>query len=142
MPSKRIPLEVRFWAKVDKTPTCWFWTGAINGHGYGHIKIDGRMLGAHRVSYELAGRSIPEGLTLDHLCRVRHCVNPAHLEPVTRGVNSLRGVGPLAQKARQTHCLRGHEFTPENTYVWKTGRICRACRQEYSREYYRRRKAG
>lgn len=142
MPTHRIPLEIRFWAKVDKTPTCWLWTGAINGNGYGHIKIDGRMLGAHRVSYELAGRSIPAGLDIDHLCRVHRCVNPAHLEPVTRRVNSLRGVGPLAQKARQTHCLRGHEFTPENTYVWKTTRICRACRQEYSREYYRRREAG
>lgn len=80
---------------------------------------------------------IPAGLTLDHLCRVRACVNPAHLEPVTLAENKRRGESPAARKARQTHCMRGHEFTPENTIRRKdrrgrgilTGRECRVCRK-------------
>lgn len=138
MPARKVPLSIRFWQKVDKRPDgCWLWTGAVNGHGYGHIKIDGRMIPAHRVAYEMSGKAIPEGLDLDHLCRVRTCVRPAHLEPVTRRVNGLRGTSPLAAFARQTHCKRGHEFTPENTYEWRTSRICRTCRREHARNAYR-----
>jgi hypothetical protein len=80
------------------------------------------------VAYELAIGPIPEGLTIDHLCRNRGCVNPAHLEAVTNRTNLLRGDGIAALNARKTHCKRGHEFTPENTYVWREGtRACRAC---------------
>lgn len=96
----------------------------------------------HRVSLELAGRPIPEGLVTDHLCRVRRCFNPDHLEAVTRQENTLRSpVAIAALNAAKTHCVHGHEFSPENTYVYQenpTGaprRRCRTCRAEYLRRY-------
>ncbi len=107
----------RFWAKVNKTRTCWLWTGATTGpkHNYGHCWFDRRYQGAHRVSYQLLVGPIPSGLDIDHLCRVRLCVNPAHLEAVTRRENLLRGNTIIARCAAVTHCPRGHEYTPENT---------------------------
>lgn len=118
----------RFWARIDKDGPggCWHWRGTIAGDGYGVLLR--RQRKAHRVAYELAVGPIPEGLTLDHLCRVRHCVNPAHLEPCTRRENTLRAPG-LAWKLRaaQTHCKRGHEFTPENTLRDTGRRKCRTC---------------
>ena len=89
------PISARFWAKVDKTETCWLWTGGQSA-GYGRFGFKGRPnLGAHRFAYELLVGPIPPGLDLDHLCRVRNCVNPDHLEPVTRRENLLlRGGGP------------------------------------------------
>lgn len=107
---------------------CWLWTGALNGHGYGVIKTN-KERRVHRFVYETLVGPVPEGLELDHLCRVRRCCNPTHLEPVTHAENVLRGVSPMAQQARQTHCIRGHEFTPENTYLRpdRFGRQCRTC---------------
>lgn len=86
------------------------------------------MLSAHRVAYELTRGPIPAGMEIDHLCRVRSCVNPDHLEAVTRGENLRRGRG---KTGAQTHCKRGHELTPENTYryVNRRGYVCRHCRQ-------------
>lgn len=75
---------------VDKTDDCWLWTGTINRKGYGQFKINYRYYVAHRVSFELAGGVIGDGLQVDHLCYVRHCVNPAHLEPVTPSENMRR----------------------------------------------------
>jgi len=100
-----------------------------NAAGYGMFKIRGRTEKAHRVAYYCSHGPIPEGLVLDHLCRNRGCVNPSHLEPVTNWENVLRGVNFVAGLARQTHCKRGHEFTPENTATHTvTGcRVCRAC---------------
>lgn len=123
--------EGRFWSSVNKTETCWLWTGPLDVGGYAKMFADGRQVKAHRYAYELLVGPIPEGLQLDHLCRVRHCVRaPDHLEPVTARENVRRGVAPPARQAAQTHCLRGHEFTPENTYVEKSGkRKCKACRQ-------------
>lgn len=89
------PLEARFWPKVNKTDSCWLWTGAKTGAGYGMIREvghGGKMLMAHRVAYELLVGPIPEGLFLDHLCRTPLCVNPAHLEPVTCRENMRRGL--------------------------------------------------
>lgn len=89
--------EERFWANVIKGPTCWEWTGAQVGRAnekYGHT----RMGMAHRVAYELLVGPIPKGLVLDHLCRNRLCVNPAHLEPVTQRTNILRGNGACARR--------------------------------------------
>jgi hypothetical protein len=104
------------------------WTGAIDAGGYGRINVEGQSAYAHRVSYELHVGAIPAGLTLDHLCRNTPCCNPAHLEPVTQGENTLRGESPWAKRKRQTHCVNGHEFTPENTYIRREGwRQCIAC---------------
>lgn len=131
--------------EVDESG-CWLWRSKINQAGYGMIwgGIElGRELRAHRVAYELHVGPIPDGLTIDHLCRVRHCVNPDHLQAVTRGTNVLRGASGPAANARKTHCKRGHEFTPENTYVTKAGyRNCRACMAMWQRELRRGRSAG
>jgi|GEM_PF-1714746 len=126
------PVLERFWAKVDRRgpDECWPWTSTRNDQGYGMFSLPGHQhIYAHRFAYELLVGPIPEGLTLDHLCRVRHCVNPAHLEPVTNRENSLRGESQAAQQARQTHCLRGHPFDEANTYRRpdNDARQCRAC---------------
>jgi hypothetical protein len=120
---------------------CWEWGGERNENGYGRTHRGGRYIGAHRAVYELLVGPIPEGLVLDHLCRNPPCVNPAHLEPVTNKTNILRGVGVGAVNAQKTHCIRGHEFTPENIRWiapnWPGGaerRACRTCRREKNRE--------
>lgn len=99
----------RFWAKVDKTDTCWLWTGTTV-NGYGQMRVADRKVYTHRFGYELLIGPIPEGLQIDHLCRVRHCVNPAHLEPVTAQENSLRSNNLAAANSRKTHCPRGHSY--------------------------------
>lgn len=134
---------VRFWAKVDRrgADECWLWNGPRNSEGYGTFYVDGRVPGAHRYAYEQTIGPIPPGLQLDHLCRNTSCVNPSHLEPVTGRENILRGQGVAARNARKTHCKRGHEFTPENTYIFPNGRWrqCRTCMREV---YAPRRKAA
>lgn len=133
MPPQRRPLEERFWPKVDRRgdDECWPWTGAKTSAGYGHIARGGEGGGtvlAHRVSYELARGPIPDGLVLDHLCRRRDCVNPAHLEPVTFGENCMRGTGIAPQNAARTECRNGHPLTPDNVRIAPNGhRVCRAC---------------
>lgn len=124
----------RFWAKVEKTDECWIWTAARISSGYGCFYLDGSKL-AHRVSYELCVGQIPDGLVIDHLCRNKLCVNPAHLEAVTQRTNVARGTlsssVSAANKRRGatvTHCPRGHEYTPENTKISVKGwRSCRTC---------------
>lgn len=124
----------RFWSKVDKSGDCWLWTAFVHPLGYGLFKLDGRMQRAHRVSYEIVKGPIPQGLVLDHLCRVKHCVNPDHLEAVTQQVNINRGDLPevLRQKQlRKTHCPQGHPYDEVNTY-YKKGRgdtLTRQCRE-------------
>jgi hypothetical protein len=121
-------LEERFREKfvIDASSGCWLWTGATDRGGYGQFAVfAGNASIAHRVSYRIYRGEIPEGLQLDHLCRVRHCVNPDHLEPVTHRENMRRGVHACSLK---THCPRGHAYDEENTY-WIQGRRrqCRAC---------------
>ena len=138
-------LYQRFWAKVNKTDTCWLWT-ACTTNGYGRIgsgEGPGKMLLAHRAAYEMIVGPIPEGLDLDHLCRVTLCVNPNHLEPVTHRENVLRGESPVAKRARQTECLRGHPLSGANLYTYPNGnRRCKICRNESLKRLYRRRKAN
>lgn len=119
-------LAERFWAKVDKTEGCWNWTASRQARAsYGQINVGGRPMLAHRVAWELERGPVPAGMQLDHLCRNRACVNPAHLEPVTLRVNVLRGVGPTAVNAAKTECKRGH--TLDDAYVYKGMRFCRTC---------------
>lgn len=128
------PAAERFAAKVQKGDGCWTWTGATQAGGYGRFMVSSRpnvLVLAHRFAYEQAHGSIADDLTIDHLCRNTSCVNPAHLEPVTREENALRG----SRNAAKTHCDRGHEFTEANTYVAPSRphvRACRTCRNANS----------
>jgi hypothetical protein len=124
-------------ANCDENPStgCWEWNLRLDKKGYGRTKLQGhrdQLFQAHRVMYELLIGPIPDGLQLDHLCRVRHCVNPIHLEPVTSAENSRRG-----EWWGKPRCAQGHEFTPENTY-WTSRhtRFCRECKRIYERRYY------
>lgn len=116
---------------------CWLWGGAISGrpgNQYGHVRWAGKVSRIHRVVYEMLIGPIPEGLDIDHLCRVGICCNPQHLEPVTTKINYARGVGhPNRYK---THCKQGHEFTPENTYTFRRMRHCRICNRTRALAWY------
>jgi hypothetical protein len=90
---------------------------------------------AHRWSYEHFVGPIPEGLHIDHLCRVRRCVNPDHLEPVTPKENYLRGEGPTARNSTKTHCKYGHKFDKSNTSVYGGRRHCNECGRRRQRKY-------
>lgn len=132
-----LTVEQRFWAKVDKTEACWLWTGAKNGKGYGFFTIDGIQMRAHRAAYAMFVGAIPDGLVLDHLCRVHHCVNPAHLEPVTSQENTRRG-----EPANRTLCPSGHSYEGENLKVNSKGRReCRTCIRMQRSAYKKRRRA-
>jgi hypothetical protein len=135
-PRRHVPIVERLRESCEPEPNtgCWLWTRSTNVNGYGLMSFQGHSQMAHRVSYQAYKGSIPDGLELDHLCRVRCCINPDHLEAVSRRVNVLRGVSPLARKAKQTHCKRGHEFTPENTHRnAQGGRACIACRRQWDK---------
>ena len=130
------PPLVRIMAKTTKDSSgCITFHGARATGGYGFVRVDGKNLYVHRVAYEAQVGKIPDGLVIDHLCRNRACVNVDHLEAVTPQINTLRGVSHQARNARKTHCLRGHEFNEENTYIDKIGRrICRACKRKTAAE--------
>jgi hypothetical protein len=136
-------LPERFWSKtMVQADGCWQWIGAVTD-GYGSYRHDNKPILAHRAAYTVFVGPIPgtfpHGLTVDHLCRNRSCVNPAHMELVSRGENSLRGDGAATKNKQKTHCSRGHSYTPENTYVPSDGkRYCRACSRIRSREYSER----
>jgi len=129
----------RILAKVELSPDgCLLWTGANNGHGYGNVgyKDDRgarRTRQPHRLVYEAFVGPVPDGFELDHLCRVRRCVNPAHVEIVTHQENGLRGLrGRLV-----TRCAQGHQYTPENTIIRSDGRRrCKTCARAHHRRYY------
>jgi hypothetical protein len=120
---------------------CWEWMGSKNRDGYGHVWLNGRLRSAHQMTYEHFVGPVPEGLELDHLCRNPACANYEHLEPVPHRVNVLRGAGVSAVHAVKTHCIHGHEFTPENTYIGRRGnRSCRECTLISVKASYLRRK--
>jgi len=132
-------LEERFWLKVDKTDGCWVWTASTKPNGYGQIGLGAKGEGtglAHRVAWFLTYDEWPSE-QLDHLCRNRRCVNPAHLEDVAPVVNTRRG--DSGRPWREKRCQRGHDWTdPSNVYTYANGRHrCRACARE--RERTRRR---
>ena len=123
----------RFWVKVDRREAneCWPWKACLTD-GYGYFKLNGHKK-AHRIAYELLVGPIPDGLTLDHLCRNRQCVNPSHLEPVTVKENLRRGFSPSAMNKRKAHCLNGHPLSGSNLYLHKRGRACRTCQRDRSK---------
>jgi hypothetical protein len=126
--------------KVDPESGCWIWAGHITKAGYGVYtkKVNGKRSVAHRVVYEEIMGPIPEGMTLDHRCRTRACVNPAHLEPVSMRTNVIRGTGPTAKNLRKESCKNGHPFTPANTWMYEGRRYCRECRRQADRLRQRR----
>lgn len=122
----------------DPDTGCWCWTGARSG-GYGHVQVGGAVRETHSVVYELVRGAVPRGLQLDHLCRLRCCVNPEHLEPVTRKENILRGTSQQAANAHKIHCGHGHELSGTNVRITRNGRrACRACGRRWTNEAHAR----
>ena len=132
-------LPWRFWSKVEVVPTgCWLWCGTRTRLGYGQFSVGPKMVSAHRHAYTNLVAPIPDGAELDHLCRVRDCVNPDHLEPVDHRTNSLRGDGVATPNAAKTHCPQNHPYDEANTYYRARGpagteRKCKACKMERQR---------
>ena len=141
MPARRVNPSFRFWRKVNfDGPTvraelgpCWLWTAHIDDDGYGTFNpTHARPVKAHHWSYEhLIGPIDAE--TLDHLCRVKHCVKPWHLDPCSFGENVLRGGNPPARNARKTECPRGHPLSGDNLRIYGGRRYCHICMLERDR---------
>lgn len=154
IPQDHPDLLRRFWNRICDTGDCWEWQGGVTTAGYGLVQFYRHKWYVHRLAYCLLVGPIPDNLTIDHLCRNRICVNPAHLDLVTRQENTRRELALRATDA----CPQGHPYTPENTYVNPTtgGKHCRTCRaqamkqyprdpermREYRRRYEERRKAA
>lgn len=129
------PLLGRFMGNVADDPAgCWMWTARKNPGGYGLFYARGTRAVAHRVAYEHFVGLIPPGMSLDHLCRNRACVNPAHLEPVANKENILRGESFAAVNARKKVCVRGHQLTGDGVKMVRRGRQCVACQRRMDRE--------
>lgn len=133
----RYPTQLqRFYAMEKPSEPCWIWPFKIDARGYGKVKYQGRARKAHQVVYEHYVGPVPDGLELDHLCRITDCVNPSHLEPVTHMENIRR------RTAAKTHCHKGHEYTAENTYTGGGKRQCRTCQRMAVARYTERRRGG
>lgn len=137
----RKTLQERFDAKwqLDPKTGCHVWTASLDTHGYAQISDGAHRILAHRLAYEQSVGPIPEGLQIDHLCRVRHCVNPTHLEPVTQQENIRRGEAGCHEHAK-THCPKGHPYSGDNLVVRNKrgggeGRICRECKAAFYRSW-------
>lgn len=130
----------RFLVKVEFSETgCWLWRAGLNIWGYGKFRVGKRTVGAHLVAYHIfIGQPPPGDIELDHTCRVRHCVNPHHVEPVTSRVNVMRGDGLAGKNMRKTHCPQGHALSGGNLYARPDGaRGCRECKRLSYRRRYR-----
>jgi hypothetical protein len=143
-PPKKRPMMERFFEKVIFEPNCgcWLWEGTWSPDGYGYFHVEGRkMKVAHKFLYEREIAPVPEGMELDHLCKLRCCVNPQHLEAVTHAVNISRGQSGSYNK-NKTHCRNGHPYSGDNLRTTASGeRVCRTCCRERMREH-RARKAA
>ena len=142
MKPTRETVEERFWSKVEhRGPGCWLWTATINQYGYGRFRHEGKFTTAHRVAWVLTHGPVDEGVEIDHLCRNRACVNPSHLEAVSRSTNYRRGINGFWFDGK---CRAGlHSVTsPEAVRVRTDGRrSCLECEREYDRRRDRRKKA-
>jgi hypothetical protein len=129
-----LPDRLKNRISVDSESGCWLWTGRLNSDGYGMTSLNNKNIGAHRAVMLLLSGKV--GAELDHLCRVRRCVNPGHLENVSHQKNVLRGEGIAAKYARRTHCKHGHAFTLENMRKKGNVRICLTCKKEKDEKSY------
>jgi len=127
--------SMRFYERVEMIPEagCWIWLGSYSGSGYGAFSLTigpyKSLTEAHRASYWMFKGPIPKGMHIDHLCKVKQCVNPYHLDCVTPRENIMRSCSPSAINVAKTHCIVGHPFSKENTYWHKNKRGCRICRK-------------
>ena len=131
---KELPEKIARRIDTNDPDGCWIWTGGKHTAGYGMAYYRKRSWFAHRLVYSLLIGRPPRGKQLHHICKVRLCVNPEHLAPVT-GAEHVR----LEGNGAKTHCKHGHEFTPENTYRWRTERRCRTCMAAASARSYAKR---
>lgn len=133
-------LKAHFMSRVQVEQNgCWRWLGCKAKNGYGRLTLNRKALYAHRYAYCMFKGEIPEGLDLDHLCRTRDCVNPAHLEPVTRQVNLLRGETIVASASKATCCPKGHPYLGRNLILKRDGsRACRSCSNIRDQQRYER----
>ena len=126
-----------FWQRLDRSggrDACWLWTGPRMWNGYGKASFGNRTQNAHRVAWMiLHGELSVRGLHIDHVCRVKLCCNPRHLDPVTCKENLRRSPWRIAQMAK-THCPRGHPYSGSNLRLYLSGRQCATCRTQHTRE--------
>lgn len=121
-----VSVDDRLWNKID-VADCWQWIGRVDPKGYGTFTLSQVPKMAHRVVYEMLVGAIPASMTLDHLCRNHGCVNPDHLEVVTRGENVLRGATITARNLAKTQCPVGHPYDTANTSMYRGRRSCKTC---------------